>query len=282
MIPGLPPWAQDAITIGLHLLGILVLAYILVRLLRVLTKRLIRPAADTSRTAVRHEQQTRTLAELLYSAGTAIIISLALLSALAELRFNITPIAAVAGLASLALGFGGQYLVRDIINGFFIIFEDQFEVGDTVRIGGQAGRIEHLTLRRTVIRDPQGALVTIPNGEIRTLANLSRDWSQMSVDVTLSIESDVTRALSVMEEVAAEMRSDEKWSAALVDGPRVLGVETLAAETITLRVQVRTAPNRQHDVARELRRRMRARFEQEQIGISTAPKVVAGDGDKSQ
>jgi small conductance mechanosensitive channel len=104
----------------------------------------------------------------------------------------------------------------------------------------------------------------------------------MSVDVTLSIESDVTRALSVMEEVAAEMRSDEKWSAALVDGPRVLGVETLAAETITLRVQVRTAPNRQHDVARELRRRMRARFEQEQIGISTAPKVVAGDGDKSQ
>ncbi len=282
MTPTLPPWVQDAIIIGVRLLGIIVLTFLLVRLLRALTKRLIFKAGDASRIAVRREQQTRTLAELLYSAGTAIIVSLALLSALAEMRFNVTPIAAVAGLASLALGFGGQYLVRDIINGFFIIFEDQFEVGDTVRIGGQAGRIEHLTLRRTVMRDVQGALITIPNGEIRSIANLSRDWSQISVDVTLSNEADVTRALTVMEEVAKEMRGDEAWRAALMDGPRVLGVESLALEAVILRLTVRTAPTRQNDVARELRRRIRARFEQEQIGVSATQKVNVVDSDSER
>jgi len=112
------------------------------------------------------EQHTKTLAGLLYSAGTAVIIIGAILMALPEFGFNITPIAAVAGLASLAFGFGAQHLVRDLINGFFVIVEDQFVVGETVRIGGVVGRVEHLTLRRTVVRDIQGALVSIPNGEI--------------------------------------------------------------------------------------------------------------------
>jgi small-conductance mechanosensitive channel len=277
MIPSLPPWIQEGIGIALHLMGLLILAWILIRVLRMITRRLVLKAGDTSRTAVRREQQTHTLSELLYSAGTAIIIALVTLSALAELRFNVTPIAAVAGLASLAFGFGGQYLVRDIINGFFIIFEDQFEVGDTVRIGGQVGRVEHLTLRRTVVRDPQGALVTIPNGEIRQLANLSRDWSQLFVDITLSADDDITLALKKMEQVSEEMRGDEKWGAALMDGPRVLGVEAIKPDGVTLRLQVRTTPNRQHDVARELRRRIRARFELEQIGVSAVQKAVAVD-----
>lgn len=266
-----------ALTSGSRLLGILLLALLLNRLLKSLSKRLVHFASGESRAAMMREQQTRTLTELLYSAGTTLIIVVAVISALAELGFNIGPIATVAGLASLAFGFGAQHLVRDIINGFFIVFEDQFIIGDTIKTGGQTGRVEHMTLRRTVLRDAQGALVSIPNGEIRQLANFSRDWSQLFVDVTLSNEEDVSRALNVLENVSADMRSDDTWRAALVDGPRVLGVESLALDGVTLRLQVRTAPTRHHEVARELRRRIRARFEHEQIGVtSVQPAGLAG------
>jgi small-conductance mechanosensitive channel len=277
MMPSLSSWTEAALTHGLRLLGILLLALLLNRLLKAFTNRLVQLASSESRVALMREQQTRTLAGLLYSAGTALIVTVAVLTALAEFGFNVAPIAAAAGLASLAFGFGAQHLVRDIINGFFIVFEDQFVIGDTIKIGEQSGRVEHMTLRRTVLRDAQGALVTIPNGEIRQMANLSRDWSQLFVDVTLSNEEDVSRALNVLENVSADMRSDDTWRAALVDGPRVLGVESLALDGVTLRLQVRTAPTRHHEVARELRRRIRARFENEQIGVtSVQPAGLAG------
>jgi len=281
MTASLSSWTELALTHGFRLLGILLLALLLNRLLKAFTQRLVQLAASESRVALMREQQTRTLAGLLYSAGTALIVTVAVLTALAEFGFNVAPIAAAAGLASLAFGFGAQHLVRDIINGFFIVFEDQYVVGDTVRIGEQTGRVEHMTLRRTVLRDAQGALVTIPNGEIRQVANLNRDWSQLFVDVALSNEEDVTRALAVLEEVSAQMRSDETWRAALVDGPRVLGVESLSLAGVTLRLQVRTAPTRHHEVARELRRRIRARFEQEQIGVTSVERVALAGNEKS-
>jgi small conductance mechanosensitive channel len=249
------------------------LAFLLNRLLKVLTSRLVRPAAAPTRVAQMREQQTRTHAGVLYSAGTALIVMVAFFMALPEFGFSITPIAALAGLASLALGFGAQHLVRDLINGFFIVFEDQYVVGDMVRIGDTLGRIEHLTLRRTVLRDIHGALVSIPNGEIRQAANLSRDWSQLFVDVTIATEESVDAALVTLEKVCSEFRADTTWSPALVDGPRVLGVESLAVSGTTLRLQLRTAPNRQDDVARELRRRIKSQFDQEQISLSSVQRV---------
>jgi small-conductance mechanosensitive channel len=281
MTASLSSWTDWALSSGLRLLGILLFALLLNRLLKAFSNRLIRLASSESRVALMREQQTRTLTGLLYSAGTALIITVAVVTALAEFGFNIAPIAAAAGLASLAFGFGAQHLVRDIINGFFIVFEDQYVVGDTVRIGELTGRVEHMTLRRTVVRDAQGALVTIPNGEIRQVANLNRDWSQVFVDVALSNEEDVSRALAVLEDVAAQMRSDDTWRAALVDGPRVLGVESLSLQGITLRLQVRTAPTRQQEVARELRRRVRARFEQEAIGVTSVERIALSGSEKS-
>lgn len=266
-------WADLAATRGLRLVAILVIAVVLIRLLRVLTRRLVALAKSETRVAKMREQQTKTLAGLLHSGGTAIIIVVATLLALPEFGFNITPLAAAAGLASLALGFGGQYLVRDLINGFFIAFEDQYVVGDTVRIGQSVGRVEHVTLRRTVLRDAQGSLVSIPNGQIAEVANLSRDWSQAFVDVTIPADESTSRALASLEQVAREFRADPDWSAALVDGPRALGVESLAIAGITLRMQVRTAPLRKDDVARELRRRITARFEADKISFSSAQRV---------
>ena len=251
-------WTEFALGHGTRLLAILLIALFLIRLLRILTRRLISAAGSESaaRVARMREQQTRTLAGILYSGGTAVIVIVAVLTALPEFGFNVTPVAAAAGLASLAVGFGAQHVVRDFINGFFTVLEDQYVVGDIVRIGDVVGRVEHLTLRRTVLRDPQGALVTIPNSEISKVANLSRDWGQLFLDAIVAVDQPLDEALNALEAVAAELRADPSWSPLLLDGPRVLGVESLAPNGTTVRLQVRTAPTRQDDVARELRRRI--------------------------
>jgi len=180
-------------------------------------------------------------------------------------RARIRTVTAAAGLASLAVGFGAQHLVRDLINGFFIIVEDQFAVGESVRIGTVIGRVEHLTLRRTVVRDVQGAVVSIPNGEITQVSNLSRDWGQVLVDISIPPDASSDAALAALERVCAELRTDASWSPVLVDGPRALGVESFGPAGATLRLQLRTVPGRQDDAARELRRRIQNRFEQEHI-----------------
>ena len=251
-------WTEFALGHGMRLLAILLIALFLVRVLRILTRRLIAAASNESATRVARmrERQTKTLAGILYSGGTAVIIIVAVLTALPEFGFNITPVAAAAGLASLSIGFGAQHVVRDFINGFFTVLEDQYVVGDIVRIGDIVGRVEHLTLRRTVVRDPQGALVTIPNGEITKVANLSRDWGQLFLDAIVAPDQPLDESLNALEAVAAEFRADPSWSPMLLDGPRVLGVESLASNGTTVRLQVRTAPTRQDDVARELRRRI--------------------------
>jgi small-conductance mechanosensitive channel len=267
MNPNAMKWTDFAAARGIRILAIFLIALVLNRILRSLTRRLV-PAAGSEglgRLAKMREQHVKTLAGLLYSAGAAVIVVGAVLTALPEFGFNVTPIAAAAGLASLAFGFGAQHLVRDLINGFFIVIEDQFVVGEIVRIGTVVGRVEHLTLRRTVVRDLQGAVVSIPNGEVTQVSNLSRDWGQVFVDVSIPPDASPDAALGALERVCAELRGDGSWSPVLVDGPRALGVESLGAAGATLRLQLRTVPGRQDDAARELRRRIQLRFEQEHI-----------------
>ena len=275
MTPDIFKWTDIAAARGIRLAAILLIALILNRLLRSLTRRLI-PTSGTEglgRVARLHEQHVKTLAGLMYSAGTALIVIGAILTALPEFGFSVTPIAAAAGLASLAFGFGAQHLVRDIINGIFITIEDQFVVGEIVRIGTVVGRVEHLTLRRSVIRDFQGAVVSIPNGDISQVANLSRDWGQVFVDISIPPEASSDTALAALERVCAELRADASWSPVLVDGPRALGVESLGPAGATLRLQLRTVPGRQDDAARELRRRIQNRFDQDHIRLGGVQRV---------
>ena len=281
MTPNLSKWTDFALSDGLRLVTILAVALVLNRMLRVLTRRLIPAvgAESLGRIARMREQHVKTLSSLLYSAGTAVIVAGAILTALPLFGFNVTPVAAVAGLASLAFGFGAQHLVRDLINGFFIIIEDQFVVGESVRVGAVVGRVEHLTLRRTVIRDIQGAVVTIPNSEITQVSNLSRDWGQVFVDLAIPPDGSSDTAFASLERVCAELRADSSWSSVLVDGPRVLGVETFGPAGATLRLQLRTVPGRQDDAARELRRRIQNRFEQEHVRWGGVQRVeIAGSG----
>jgi len=258
---------------GARVLAILIIAIILTRILRVLTTRLVQIAKVHTRVAQLREQQTRAMAGMVYSIGVTLIFAGAVLTALPEFGFNITPVAAAAAVASLALGFGAQNLVKDFINGFFIVLEDQYVVGDTIQLNGEIGRVEHFTLRRTLLRNVSGAMVTIPNSLVGQVENLSRDWSQAFVDVTVPGDEHVGVALAMLEKIATEFRQDADWSPALVDGPRVLGVESLTLDGTVLRLQVRTVVNRKDDVARELRRRIKTGFEQANIPLRHAHKV---------
>jgi small-conductance mechanosensitive channel len=261
-------WLETAGTRGVRILVIFLIAMILARVLKALTTRLVHSAKGQSRAAQMREQQTRTIAGLVYSVGAAVIVAAAILMALPEFGFDVTPFEAAAAVGSLALGFGAQSLVKDIINGFFIVLEDQYVVGDLIQLNGETGRVEHLTLRRTVLRNANGAIVTLPNSLVGQVANLSRDWSQAFVDVTIPSDALVGRALAALEKIAGEFRNDADWSPALVDGPRVLGVESLSLDGTQLRLQVRTVLNRKDDVARELRRRIKLAFEESLIPLS--------------
>jgi len=261
----------NAITLSivLHLFGIFVLALLLNRFLRVLTNLLIKPAADQSRSEQLREQQTRSLAGVVYGAASKVVWVIAILTALDKVGINPTPALTLAGLAGVAIGFGAQNLVRDVITGFYIVLEDQYVTGDTVQIAESIGRVEHLTLRRTVLRDARGALVTIANGDIRTVANLSRDWSQSFVDVGLAPEIALDKPMAALEAAASDLRGDASWSQALVDGPRVLGVQSYDRNATVVRLQVRTAPTRQDEVTRELRRRIQIEFQKQGIPVAS-------------
>jgi len=266
-------WGKIAAAPGLRVVAILILAFILARILKSLTNKLIALAKSPSRSAQIREQQTRTMAGLVYSTGIFLIIVVALLMVMREFGFDISPVAAAAAVGSVALGFGAQSLIKDLINGFFIVFEDQYVVGDLIQVNSELGRVEYLTLRRTVLRNTAGAMVTIPNSLVGQVANLSRDWSQVFVDVTVPADELVGRALATLEKLCGDFRNDPDWSPALVDGPRVLGVESLSLDGTVLRLQVRTVLNRKDDVARELRRRIKLSFEQSRIPLSHTHKV---------
>ncbi|HXN64103.1 MAG TPA: mechanosensitive ion channel family protein [Candidatus Acidoferrales bacterium] len=267
---------------GLRLAVILILAFLCVRILRTITNRLIFKSGEEggNRASRMREQQTRTVAGVLYSAGITVVVIVAILMALQVFHFNIVPIAGAAGLSSLALGIGAQSFVRDIINGFFIVFEDQYVVGDLIRTGDFTGRVELLTIRRTVLRNAQGAIINIPNGQILQVANFSRDWSQVLLEITVSPDAPLEPALLALEQVATAFRADADWSTALVDGPRVLGVDALSPLGATLLLQVRTAPTRQDDVARELRRRISGDFERQRIRIASEYRIAVRYADE--
>jgi moderate conductance mechanosensitive channel len=258
----------------LHLAGIIVAALLINRFLGLVTRLIVKPAALQTRAAQTREQQTRALAEIVYSGGSKVVWALAVLMAAHEFGVDVTPVVAVAGIAvSIAVGLGATNLVRDVIAGFCIILEDQYSVGDTIQVADTIGRVEHLTLRRTVVRDARGALVTVSNGEIRAAGNLSRDWSQAFVDVAVSPEVPQERTLQALDAAAAELRNDPSWSQALVDGPRILGLQAYDQNASTVRLQVRTAPSRHEDVSRELRRRIQLEFQRQGIPSSSVQRV---------
>jgi small conductance mechanosensitive channel len=285
----LVPFLNDsALSFALHLLAILVIALLANRALRAAADRLIIPASGQSRAEQLREQNSRKLSSNIYRIASTIVWLVAALTALPELGISVLPALVILGVAGLAFSLGGQHVIRDLIAGFHIVWEDQFNAGDIVQFGDTVGRVELLSLRRTVVRDGRGALVSFSNGNIQAAANLSRDWSQSFVDVELAPDFPLEKPIAALEAAAAELRSDASWSQALVDGPRVLGVQAYDRTATIVRMQVRTLPTRQDEVTRELRRRIQMEFQKQGIPLAsvlrfglTSPFPVAGGNPQS-
>jgi len=254
---------------ALHLAGILILAVICLRVLRGAANRLVKPASSQTKAAQLREAQTRAVADKVYGIGSRLIWVVTALTALPEFGISPFPAAAIASASILAFGVIGREMLRDVYAGLQIVMEDQFVIGDTIQAGDTVGRVEQLTLRRTLVRDGRGALVSLSNGEMRMVGNLSRDWSQAFVDIGVGTTMPVERTLQALENAAAELRSDAAWLQALVDGPRVLGVQAYDQAGTTVRLQVRTVPTRQDEVCRELRRRIQLELQRQNIAVAS-------------
>jgi small-conductance mechanosensitive channel len=228
-------------------------------------KRLLRTLKFQERLPHERRQQALTLVEVIGWGIAVVIIGAAILMLLSDFGINITPLLASAGVAGLAVGLGAQTLIKDLIGGFFVLVENQYAVGDTIQVGSLTGQVEHLTLRTTTVRGPDGQLHVIPNGEVRIVSNLTKEWSRAIVDVGVAYEEDLDRVLGVLGDAAASFALDPAFAPQLLEAPQVLGPMSLGDWAITVRVMVKTRPGKQWEVARELRKRILAVCEHEGI-----------------
>jgi small-conductance mechanosensitive channel len=224
--------------------------------------------------STRRVQRAQTMGSLLKSVITGVLVAVFGTMILSELDVNIAPIIASAGIIGLALGFGAQSLVKDFLSGIFMIFEDQYGVGDVVDVGEATGTIEAVTLRITRLRDLNGTVWYVPNGEILRVGNMSQNWSRAVIDVSVGYGEDLARVKRILLEVAEDLRGDDEFSELIIEEPEVTGVEMLAADSVNLRVLVKTLPLEQWAVGRELRQRIKARFDHEGIEIPFAQRVI--------
>jgi len=260
---------------GLRILVIVVGSILVIRLLRAVANRIPRLMAEGEEpTITEREKRARTVASLLRAVGTSLVLVIAGMMVFREIGLDITPLLAGAGLAGLAIGFGAQSLIKDVIAGFFILLEDQFHVGDVIQAAGVSGQVEQMTLRMTIVRDLQGTVHFIPNGEIKVVSNLTKEWSRAVLEIGVGYEQDVDRAIAVLGEIGKSLAEDEVFGKLVLEPPQVLGVEALAESQVTIRMLAKTLPLKQWEVARELRRRIKVRFDQEGIQIPYPHRVI--------
>jgi small-conductance mechanosensitive channel len=265
----------------LRILVVIVVAAILSRVLGRLARRAVEAMAGITpvrRISERGDQRARTLAAVTGSVVRIVVWTTAGLSILGILGINLGPLIAGASIVGVALGFGAQALVRDFLSGFFILVEDQYGVGDRVNVGGAKGTVEEVTLRVTRMRADDGSVWFVPNGEIRKVANATMGWQRALVDVLLPLDVDVDRALTVMGEEMDALARDPEWEHDVVEQPRVLGVEAMSGDGLTIRLTGRTAPQRQDAFARVMRSRIAARLRREDIPLAKPPVVAAPAG----
>lgn len=257
--------------------GILIEATVLLLLLRAITRRLALFAQRQTLPSGLRAQQLRTVAGLGNSAGGAVIVFLAIMQILQAVNINIGPLLASAGVAGLAIGFGAQTLVHDVITGFFILMENQYDLGDTVRIGGVKGTVELMTLRRTVLRDADGTVHTVPNSQITISSNLTRDWTQVSLHVAVAYSEPTDKVIGIIKEAASEVKNEPEFTNAIVGDPEVPGIERVAGAEVDYLVLVKTRPADQFRVSRELRRRIKACFEKNNIKAASPGQLYIVD-----
>ena len=199
-------------------------------------------------------------------AGVA-VMAVTVLVSLAIAGIQIAPLLAGAGIVGIGISLAAQSLIKDIINGFLILFEDHFGIGDVVSIDGLTGVVEHVNLRITQLRDTEGRLITIPNSQISIVQNLSMDWAQVDLSITVAHQNDLGEVLGVLKAIATDLSKEPEWQRLILEPPDILGVEALDYKGITVRIFLKTQPLQQWPVARELRQRIKTTFDSKGIAI---------------
>lgn len=244
----------------LRIMLILAAAYVAAKFLRAGIERLelllIRAAAAGDTSLDSASKRIRTLTGVVWTISFGLIWFMAVLIALGQIGVDLGPILAGAGIVGLAVGFGAQHLVRDLVSGFFLILENHLRVGDSAVINGTSGMVEAITFRTIILRDVSGTVYIFPNGTINTLANMSKDWSAYVIDVTISFKEDSDRVMEIMRNVAEELRGEPKYGALMLAPLEIFGVEAFTDTGIIIRARFKTLPSRQDSVGREYRRRL--------------------------
>jgi small conductance mechanosensitive channel len=244
-----------------HLLIVALIGFILSRLLRLITSRMIAIAVEHSPSPARISQ-VRTLSGVIRASGLAIIGTIVGLQFLDAVGINLAPLLTSAGIAGVAIGLAAQNIVRDMFNGILILVEDQFSMGDTVRLAGLSGVVEAMTLRKTTVRDADGTLYIIPNSQITTVANLSVGYSVATVNVSVDFSANPDRVLELLKGIAMEIRTSEQFHEVFVADPQILGVDAIKGSELIFPVVFKTLATKQYAPLREFRRRVRLALEE--------------------
>jgi small-conductance mechanosensitive channel len=256
---------------GLRIAVIVTGAWLIIHVVASATRRLEHEVArGTVPGSTESLKRAQTLGALIKNVAVTIVGSVALLMVLRELNVDVMPMITGAGIAGVALGFGAQFLVRDLIAGFFMILEDQIRVGDSVVINGQGGGVEALNLRTTVLRDVEGAVHVFPNGAITTLANRTRDYAYYLIDVSVDFQQDTDKVVEILRATATALQDDPTLGPYILEPLEVLGVDAFRDGQVSIRSRIKTQPQRQWDVGREMRRRLRIAFTQAGIDLPPA------------
>jgi len=255
---------------GLRIILIAALAYFATRVASLGIDHFEAVVADRgsdNRDTLDFANRLHTIGGLVKNAVNVLVIGASTLMILEEFGVNITPLLTAAGIGGLAVGFGAQNLVRDVISGFFLILEDQIHVGDVVKIDDTSGLVESVKLRTVVLRDLSGTVHIIPNGSITTLSNMSKEFSYSVMDVGVAYKEDTDTVVDVLRDVGADIQSDEDFGQHILDELEVLGVDDFADSAVTIKIRIKTRPLKQWMVGRELRRRIKKAFDSEGIEI---------------
>jgi small conductance mechanosensitive channel len=256
-----------------HIATVLFLALVVLKLSDSALKRLRLwvPTRDVLGVA-RAEQRAETLSHIVRSVVKFALIVFVGLTISSELGFDIGPLLASVGIAGVAIGFGAQSLVKDVISGFFILLEDQYGVGDVIKIGQFSGVVEHMSLRATVLRNLEGQVHVIPNGTISAVTVMTKEWARSVVDVTIGYREDLGKVFRVLEQIGDSLHQD--WPDRVSERPTILGVEQMDSNGVTIRCMTKTLPMKHWEVTREWRRRIKEEFERQGIEFPVPQQMV--------
>jgi small conductance mechanosensitive channel len=267
IVQAIIPWAMVH---GIKIIAILIGAGIFIRIIKIFIEKAIRKLIKPDQVAKDPEAEKKredTLIRIFNSTVSVFIWAVAFMMILSEFGINAGPLIAGAGVMGIAIGFGAQYMIRDFLAGLFIMLENQYRVGDVIEIAGIGGKVEDITLRKTVLRDIDGAVHHVPNGEIKVASNKAQEFSRVHLKIGVAYKEDIDRVSSVLNQVCKEMAEDEQWKDSITKTPEVLGIDDFAESSVVIKVLGETLPLKQWEVARELRKRIKIAFDKENIEI---------------